>query len=75
MRASQQRARPTLRQLPASARTAAAKKAAGRTGQIARGQFSRTFSDVLSGRFGGRWDIEWEDSDRPSAGAEVGRPD
>jgi hypothetical protein len=25
----------------------------------ARSQFARTFEDVLSGRFGGRWSVEW----------------
>jgi len=27
----------------------------------ARERFARTFSDVMSGRFGGRWTVEWED--------------
>jgi hypothetical protein len=30
----------------------------------AREQFARTFADVLSGRFGGRWSVEWEGADR-----------
>ena len=25
---------------------------------------ARTFADVLSGRFGGRWAVEWEGADR-----------
>jgi hypothetical protein len=31
----------------------------------ARERFARTFADVLSGRFGGRWTVEWEGADRP----------
>lgn len=27
-------------------------------------QFARTFADVLSGRFGDRWVVEWEGPDR-----------
>jgi hypothetical protein len=30
----------------------------------ARERFARTFADVLSGRFGGRWAVEWERVDR-----------
>lgn len=30
----------------------------------AREQFARTFADVMSGRFGGRWTVEWDDADR-----------
>lgn len=30
----------------------------------ARERFARTFADVLSGRFGGRWAVEWEGADR-----------
>lgn len=30
----------------------------------ARDRFARTFADVLSGRFGGRWAVEWEHPDR-----------
>lgn len=51
-----------LRRLPSSARTAAAGKTAERNAEVARSQFSRTFADVLSGRFGGRWSVEWGES-------------
>jgi hypothetical protein len=30
----------------------------------ARERVARTFADVLSGRFGGRWAVEWEGADR-----------
>lgn len=30
----------------------------------ARGQFARTFADVLAGRFGGSWSVAWEGTDR-----------
>ena len=30
----------------------------------ARERFARTFADVLSGRFGGRWSVEWKGADR-----------
>lgn len=30
----------------------------------ARERFARTFADVMSGRFGGRWTVEWEGGDR-----------
>lgn len=66
MSTTEQRSLPTLRRLPASARKAAAEKAAERNARTARAQFSRTFADVLSGRFGGRWDVEWEGADRPA---------
>jgi hypothetical protein len=57
-----------LRLLPAAARKAAAEKAAERrTSELARAQFSRTFADVLSGRFGGRWSVEWKRADRPAS--------
>lgn len=36
----------------------------------AREQFARTFADVLSGRFGGRWSVEWEAADRASLTAD-----
>jgi hypothetical protein len=65
MSATEQRTGPALRQLPANARTAAAEKTAVRA---ARGQFARTFADVLSGRFGGRWEVEWEGSDFSAVG-------
>ncbi len=63
MSATEERIGPALRQLPASARRAVAEKAAERSGQIARDQFARTFADVLSGRFGGQWSVEWERAD------------
>jgi hypothetical protein len=50
---------PALRRLPSSAKLAATEKAA-------QGQFARTFADVLSGRFGGRWTVEWERADGPA---------
>jgi hypothetical protein len=54
-----------LRRLPASAKKAVAEKAAKRrAGELARAQFSRTFADVLSARFGGRWSVEWKRADR-----------
>jgi hypothetical protein len=31
-----------------------------------RERLARTFADVLSGRFGGRWSVEWEGADTPS---------
>lgn len=64
MSATEKRSGLPLRRLPASARTAAAKKAAERSTDIARSQFSRAFADVLSGRFGGRWSVEWKRVDR-----------
>lgn len=60
------RGRTELRRLPASARQAAAAKAAERADQVARSRFALTFADVLSGRFGGRWSVEWKRSDLPS---------
>ena len=30
------------------------------TSGLARERFARTFADVMSGRFGGRWTVEWE---------------
>lgn len=29
-------------------------------GQAARSQFARTFADVLAGRFGGSWSVDWD---------------
>jgi hypothetical protein len=46
--------------------TAAAEEAARSRGQLARDRFARTFADVLSGRYGGRWVVEWERPDRPA---------
>ena len=56
----------TLKRLPPSARTVAAGKMAERSAEVARSQFSRAFADVLSGRFGGRWSVEWQREDRSS---------
>lgn len=64
MSATQEHRELELRRLPASARKAAADKAAERNAQVARSQFSRAFADVLSGRFGGRWSVKWERSNR-----------
>lgn len=52
--------RTTLRRLPAAARQAAAGKASGRSATLARSRFGRTFADVLSERFGGRWSVDWQ---------------
>jgi hypothetical protein len=60
MRATEERSRPALRRLPASARKAATEKTTTRDVHPARAQFARTFADVLSGRFGGRWSVEWD---------------
>lgn len=65
MNATQGRTSPMLRRLPAGARQALADKAVARSSQVARDQFARTFADVLSGRFGGRWSVEWKGADRP----------
>jgi hypothetical protein len=65
MSATARRGRTEVRQLPASARQAAAVKVGERGGQVARSRFALTFADVLSGRFGGRWSVEWGAADRP----------
>lgn len=59
MSATERQTEATLRKLPASARTAAAEKVAKRQEGQARDQFSRTFADVLSGRYGGHWIVTW----------------
>lgn len=59
MSATQKHRGLELRQLPASARKATAEKAAAKSAWAARAQFSRVFADVLSGRFGGNWSVEW----------------
>jgi hypothetical protein len=65
MSATEKRSGPVLRKLPASARRAMANKAAAvHAGEVARDQFARTFEDVLSNRFGGRWSVEWKRADR-----------
>lgn len=61
------RGRVTVRRLPATARQAAAGKASSRSATLARSRFDRTFADVLSGRFGGRWSVEWQAKDRPGS--------
>lgn len=38
----------------------------------ARERFSRTFADVLSGRFGGRWTVEWEGAGRATVSSDPG---
>ena len=65
MRATEERTGLALRQLPPSAKKAMADKIAARSATVARDQFARTFADVLSGRFGGRWSVEWKGADRP----------
>lgn len=70
MSATEERTGPVLRQLPLSAKKAVADKIAARSATVARDQFARTFADVLSGRFGGRWDVEWEGTDRPALPAD-----
>ena len=65
MSATEKRSGLEMRRLPASAKKAAAEKAAERGASIARSQFSRTFADVLSGHLGGSWSVEWKRSDRP----------
>lgn len=64
-------ARPALRRLPKSARSAAAAKSGGGPNQrLARDRFSRTFAVVLAERYGGSWAVKWKGADRaalPSA--------
>ena len=73
MRATDRTSRPTLRRLPPEARTAMAEKLAARSGHDARSQFSRTFEDVLSVRFGGRWSVEWESANHAPLAADGDR--
>lgn len=47
---------------PAMERRRVVRPAGG--GEEARERFARTFADVLSGRFGGSWAVEWEGADR-----------
>lgn len=63
MSPTREKLRGPLRRVPLNGRSLGGRGAA--EGQLAREQFARTFADVLSGRFGGRWDVEWEGSDRP----------
>ena len=63
MKADEKRGGLPLRRLPATARQVAS-RTPGRSATVARSRFSRTFADVLSGRFGGRWSVEWERTDR-----------
>jgi hypothetical protein len=44
-----------------------------RTNELARGQFARTFADVLSQRYGGRWSVEWKRADRAAPAADGDR--
>jgi hypothetical protein len=39
----------------------------------ARERFARTFADVLSRRFGGRWTVEWEGAARAELSSGRGR--
>jgi hypothetical protein len=43
------------------------------SGATARSQFARTFADVLSGRFGGSWSVEWKGANRPAPSANRNR--
>lgn len=70
MSVTERRDRLALQRLPPSARTAAAGKTAERSAEVARSRFSRAFADVLSGRFGGRWSVEWG---RSKSSRETGR--
>lgn len=53
---------PPIPLRPAKDRLRAKRPDAG--GEEARERFARTFADVLSGRFGGSWSVEWEGADR-----------
>jgi hypothetical protein len=68
MKAAEKRGGLPLRCLPVSARQVAS-RTAGRSTTVARSQFSRTFADVLSGRFGGNWSVEWKRSRSRSGGS------
>lgn len=59
MSVTEKRGQLALRRLPPSAKRSVEEKATERSAETARSQFSRTFADVLSGRFGGRWSVEW----------------
>ena len=68
MNRAEARAQLELRRLPAAARKVVAERAAEkREVELARSRFSRTFADVLSGRFGGRWSVEWKRADRSTS--------
>jgi hypothetical protein len=58
------RSAPRLRKLPGGARLAARHQTPARQSQEARERFSRTFTDILSDRFGGQWSVEWEGPNR-----------
>lgn len=66
---TRKRGRVTLRRLPADARQAAAGKASSRSAALARSRFDQTFADVLAGRFGGSWSVEWKRVDGGSRAA------
>jgi hypothetical protein len=74
MSVSEKRRGLALRRLPPNARRAVADKTAERSAEVARLQFSRTFADVLSGRFGGRWSVEWERTNSIPPSSENRRP-
>lgn len=42
----------------------------GASVELARERFARTFADVLSRRYAGRWDVEWEGADGPALPAD-----
>jgi hypothetical protein len=44
--------------------------ASAQTNELARGQFARTFADVLSQRYGGRWSVEWKRADHAALAAD-----
>ena len=61
MSPTREKLRGPIRRVPLKGRAPAGRgRAEGHPpGQLAREQFARTFADVLSGRFGGRWVVEW----------------
>lgn len=63
MKTGEERSGRALRRLPASAKAAAEGRMTARSAEAARSRFSRAFADVLSGRFWGRWSVEWQRAD------------
>lgn len=63
MSAVDRRNRLAPRQLPATARTAAAGRVIGAE-RLARDRFSRTFAAVLAECYGGSWTVKWKGADR-----------
>lgn len=58
-------AKPRVPRERADPATLARKDRTGPDGrEVARERFARAFADVLSGRFGGRWSVEWQRPDR-----------